>query len=380
MLFTYPALDEEERRVEAATAKIRTQLRHQVTVEPRRWTGLLARITRARALLASNAVEGIHVSDEDAIAAIDGEDPASTDRETWRAVVGYREAMDYILQRRQSPSFMITEDVLLAVHFMICKSNLAARPGQYRVGWACVRNTETGEVVHEGVDRDQLEPLVQAVLAYGNDEEVTSVLLRAAMTHLSLVMLHPFKDGNGRTARCIQTAVLANDGIVAPPFSSIEEYIGHNQQAYYDVLADVGGGGWNPKRNAKPWVRFCLTGHYRQAQTLLRRTREFERIYMELASIVESRGLPERMAMALLQAAFGGRVRNSSYRVSAEISNNLASRDLGELVRAGMLVPEGERRGRFYRPSSTVAHLRNRLRLPKVVDDPFRPETFSGAV
>ena len=376
MLFTYPALDEDERRVEAATAKIRTQLRHRVTAEPHRWTGLLARITRARALRASNAVEGIHVSDEDAIAAIDGEDPASADRETWRAVVGYREAMDYILQRRQSPSFMITEDVLLAVHFMICQSNLAARPGQYRVGWVCVRNTQTGEVVHEGVDRDRLEPLVQAVLAYANDEAVESVLLRAAMTHLNLVMLHPFKDGNGRTARCIQTAVLANDGIVAPPFSSIEEYIGQNHQAYYDVLAEVGGGGWNPRRNAKPWVRFCLTGHYRQAQTLLRRTRELERIYMELASIVEGRGLAERMAMALLQAAFGGRVRNSSYRVSAEISNNLASRDLGELVRAGLLVPEGERRGRFYRPSSTVLQLRDRLRLPRIVDDPFAPENL----
>lgn len=374
MLFTYHQLDDNEKRVEAATARIRADLRHYVVTAPRRWTGLLARMTRARALMASNSVEGINVSDEDAIAAIDGEDPASTDRETWRAVVGYREAMDYILQRRQSPSFTITEDVLLAVHFMICQSDLMSHPGQYRPGWVGVRNTKTGEVVHEGVDRDQLEPLIHELLDYVNHAEIDSVFLRAAMTHLNLVLLHPFTDGNGRVARCIQTAVLASDGIVAPPFSSIEEYIGHNQQDYYSVLAEVGGGAWNPRRNAKPWVRFCLAGHYRQAQTLLRRTRELERVYAELMNLVESRGFPERTAMALLQAAFGSKVRNSSYRVSADVSNNLASRDLKMLVDSNLLVSEGEKRGRFYKASPTVAEIRRRLRLRKQVDDPFAPD------
>ena len=371
MLFTYRAPDDAEKRVEDATARLRHDLRQYVVTEPRRWTGLLARMTRARALVGSNSVEGIDVSDEDAIAAIDGEDPANTDRDTWRAVVGYREAMDYILQRHQSPSFAISEEMLLAVHFMICQSDSRARPGQYRPGWVGVRDARTGEVVHEGVDRDQLEPLIHELLNYVNDAEVESVFLQAAMTHLNLAMLHPFTDGNGRTARCIHTAVLASDGIIAPPFSSIEEYIGHNQQKYYEVLAEVGGGGWHPLRNAKPWVRFCLGGHYRQAQTLLRRMRELERVYAEMTELVQVNGLPERSAMALLQAAVGSRVRNSSYRISADISKNLASRDLKALVDADLLVPEGEKRGRFYTASRGVAEIRHRLRLPGSIDDPF---------
>ena len=371
MLFTYRTLDDEEKRVEEATARLRADLRRYVATEPRRWTGLLARMTRARALAGSNSIEGINVSEDDAIAAIDREDPANTDRDTWQAVVGYREAMDYILQRRQSSSFMISEDVLLAVHFMICQSDLQANPGQYRPGWVGVRNTRTGELVHEGVDRDQLEFLIHELLNYVNNEQVDSVFLRAAMTHLNLAMLHPFTDGNGRTARCIHTAVLASDGIVAPTFSSIEEYIGHNQQKYYDVLSEVGGGSWQPARDAKPWIRFCLTGHYVQAQTLLHRMRELERLYAELSDLVIARGLPDRMALALIQAAFGTRVRNSSYRVSADVSKNLASRDLKVLVDIGLLVPEGERRGRFYSAAPIVAKIRQKLRLPKKVDDPF---------
>src|SRR5687767_8009543 len=57
----------------------------------------------------------------------------------------------------------------------------------------------------------------------------------------------------------LQTLVLARGQIVAPVFSSIEEYLGRNTQAYYDVLAEVGQGAWNPERDARPWLRFCLT-------------------------------------------------------------------------------------------------------------------------
>jgi Fic family protein len=164
---------------------------------------------------------------------------------------------------------------------------------------------------------------------------------------------------------------LASDGIVAPIFSSIEEYIGHNQQAYYDVLAQVGGGGWNPRRSSKPWIRFCLTGHYRQTQALLRRTGEFERVYDELSRLVLGKGLPERAAMALVQAVFGPRVRNASYRASADISSNLASRDLKALADAGLLVAEGEKRGRDYVAAPAILAIRARFRLARGADDPF---------
>ena len=76
--------------------------------------------------------------------------------------------------------------------------------------------------------------------------------------------------------------------------------------------------------------------------------------------------------MALVQAAFG-RVRNSSYRVSADVSNNLASRDLKILADAGLLIPDGEKRGRFYVAGPRVAEIRRRFRLPRAVDDPFAP-------
>jgi Fic family protein len=135
-----------------------------------------------------------------------------------------------------------------------------------------VRNSETGKIVHQGVDRGRLDYVLSEIIESLNGASQLPTIVRAAMAHLNLVLAHPFSDGNGRTARCIQTALLAKDGIVAPEFSSLEEYIRKNRAAYYAVLSEVGGGAWAPQRDAHPWVRFCLTAHYRQAKTLLRRS------------------------------------------------------------------------------------------------------------
>lgn len=371
MLYAVPQLDQEEEKVIRRIEAARQLLRHNLS-NPRRWTGLIARITRARAIRASNSIEGIHVSLEDAIAAVDGEEPTKADRETWLAVVGYRHAMDFILQRCRDPQFRFSLDLVLALHFMITQHDLKANPGNLRPGWIGVRNTETGELVHEGADRDFIERLLEEYITFLNSDPKTHVMVKAAMAHLNLVMIHPFSDGNGRVARCIQTAILANEGIVSPEFSSIEEYTGKNVNVYYNVLAETGGGGWNPKRDARPWMRFCLTAHYRQAQTLLRRLRETERIADELSQLIKQRELSERLVFALIEAAFGYRVRNSSYRVSADISRNLASRDLKLLVDAGLLIREGERRGSEYKASLEIQELREKHRFPKTIPDPFQ--------
>jgi Fic family protein len=371
MLYTYTELDEIERRVLDRIDEMQRDLRHWVVQNPRRWTGVLARMTRARALRASNSIEDINVSQEDAVAAVDGEDPAETDRQTWRAVTGYQQAMTYILQRCRDHDFQFSVDAILAIHFMISQSDLEANPGNFRRGWVGVRNTRTNEVVHEGVERERLESLMKELVDFLNAQPQTHLIIKAALAHLNLTLLHPFSDGNGRTARCLQTAVLANEGIAAQTYSSIEEYIGRNQAEYYDVLAATGGGGFNPERDCKPWIRYCLTGHYRQLQTLLRRSFEYGVVYVELEKLVKEKGLPNRTALGLLEGAFGTRIRNASYRVSTDVSHNLASRDLKQLVDAGLLEAKGEKRGRHYIAAAPVREIHERNRRPKGVDDPF---------
>ncbi|MGH3870317.1 MAG: Fic family protein [Pseudonocardiaceae bacterium] len=90
-----------------------------------------------------------------------------------------------------------------------------------------------------------------------------SLIIKAGMAHLNLVMIHPFRDGNGRMSRCLQSLVLARGGLVSPVFMSVEEYLGRNTQSYYHVLREVGGGAWQPDRDVRPWIRYMLTAHLR---------------------------------------------------------------------------------------------------------------------
>lgn len=87
------------------------------------------------------------------------------------------------------------------------------------------------------------------------------VVVRAAMAHLHVVSIHPFPDGNGRISRIVQSLVLAREGLLAPEFGSIEEYLGHHIQQYYGVLRQVQAGSYQPERDAAAWVRFCVTAH-----------------------------------------------------------------------------------------------------------------------
>lgn len=372
MLFRPPALRKRESEVVLEIEKLRSGLGYALR-QPRRWFGLLRRNTFARALQGSNSIEGYNVTIDDAVAAVEGGEPIDPKDKAWLAVSGYRTAMTFVLQKAEDPSFSFSPELLKSLHFMMIGHDMSKNPGLWRPGAIFVREEKTGEQVYEGPPVEMLTDLIDEFLADLNvpREVKTPDVIRAAMAHLNLVMIHPFSDGNGRMARCVQTLVLARSGVAHPLFSSIEEYLGRNTQAYYDVLALVGNGGWHPERDTRPWIRFCLTAHYWQARTFLRRTREIQKLFDEIEMLVERLGMPARTTLALADAAMGYKIRNPTYRAAAEISSAVAGRDLLALAKEGLLVPRGEKRGRYYLAAPSILEIRRKIAEPKSVEDPL---------
>lgn len=376
MLYTIEnGLDTQEREVIGLIEEVRKTLNYALS-SPGRWFGLLRRSTLAKAIQGSNSIEGYNVSAEDALAAVDGLGPIAATGMDWAAVTGYRKAMTYVLQLANDPHFSFNEGFLRSLHFMMLDYDLSRNPGRWRPGPIFVRDEQKGITVYDGPDAPQVPSLIAELIKSLNNRNDLPVMIRAALGHLNLVMIHPFSDGNGRMARCLQTLILAREGILAPQFSSIEEYLGKNTQEYYAVLAETGQGEWNPQNNPKPWLRFCLTAHYRQAMTLLRRSKETARIWDQLEVETKNRGLSERCIPSLMDAAYGYTVRNSSYRAHTDISELSASRDLKQLVVSGLLEAHGDRRGRTYRPAPTLRAIRDAAREPKRRDDPFAGGTL----
>lgn len=358
MLFTPPQLAERDLRVLAEIEDLRSRLRFHLR-EPRRWKGQLRRNLRARAIRGSNSIEGYDVSLDDAVALLEDEEALDADKRTVLEIVGYRNALTYVQELADDEHVTLDESLLRSMHFMMLGHDLGKSPGRYGRGQIYVYDEEKERQVYEGPDEAAVPQLMRELVT--GLTGTGPVFVRAAMAHLNLVMIHPFRDGNGRMARALQTLILARERILTPEFSSIEEWLGRNTAAYYEVLAETGGGGWHPERSTCAWVRFNLTAHHMQAQTVLRRVDDANRMYVALEALAEHRKLPERVANVLYPAAFGLRVRRPVYEKDAVIEPGTAGRDLRMLVDAGLVEARGETRGRYYVGTPELQRIRHQV-------------------
>ena len=372
MLFETPTLASAEERVVETLDELWDDLRYQLA-QPRRWHGSLRRNLFARNVQASNSIEGHNVSVEDAAALLRGDDAPEASEEDAAAVRSYGDAMTYVISSPDDPGFEYSEALVKSLHFMMMKHDLQAMPGRFRPGAVFVWSQATQDVVYEGPDADEVSKLVIELANRLNDGSGhASHWIEASMAHLNLVMIHPFKDGNGRMARALHTLVLARAKLQSPVFLSIEEYLGRNTPAYYEVLGDVGGGSWNPENDARPWLRFTLTAHYRQAVTLQRRIEEADALWSAIDEERSNRGLHERAMGVLYNAAYGYQVRRRDHMRYADTSERVATSDLGKMVDASLLEAHGERRGRWYGASPVLLEVRERTRKSREpVADPF---------
>ena len=351
-----------------------TQLRSDLSAflrVPRQWQGGLRRSSQAKAIQGSNSIEGYTVTDADAAAAVLDDEPLTADERTWREIQAHRQLMTFILAMAPQPMFRPDTQTLRTMHFMLLNHDLSKTPGRYRTGAIYVQN-DRGDNVYEGPDAALVPDLMESLAEELTRAPEVSTLVAAAMAHLNLVMIHPFRDGNGRMARAVQTMVLAKDDILEPTFSSIEEWLGHNTEDYYRVLAVTGAGGWHPARSTRLWVKFNLRAHHMQAQTVRRRFEDAERTLTQLHALVDQRGLPERAIDALHLVTLGFRVSRPTYVEITGVEQRTATRDLLDLAAADLLDAHGQTRGRYYTSGPDLRVLVQELRTARrPVDDPY---------
>jgi Fic family protein len=381
VIYETPALNTEDTAVLAEIHAMRRDLAAVLRV-PRRWQGGLRRTMLARAIRGSNSIEGYVVDEDDAAAALDDEAPLSADQRTFAEIRGYRQALGYVLQMATDAHFVFDTSGLRGMHYMMLAHDLSKSPGQYRTGPIFVHDERTDQRVYEGPAATAVPGLMEELARRLRDDLESDPIVRAAMAHLNLAMIHPFRDGNGRMARALQTLVLSREAIVEPAFSSIEEWLGHNTDDYYRVLLVTGKGAWHPENDAGHWVSFNLRAHHMQAQTVAQRFDEASAIWQELDRLTAEHHLPERVTGLLYEAVLGYRLRRGGYVKMSGIEERTASRDLSQLVDTGFLHGIGERRGRYYTAGPVLDNVRTRCRetrRPLVDPYPEMPATLLSA-
>jgi Fic family protein len=321
-----------------------------------RGMGSLRREVRARSIEGSTSIEGFSVSPQEALALVDGRDVGDRDREDRQAVACYARAMDHAGTMAVDPSFRWFDRVILDLHFDACYFQRDKDPGLWRTGPIGVTAADES-LEYEGPDGEHVVALMDEVLDWlaGGDLEV-DVVVRAAMAHLHVVSVHPFRDGNGPIARIVQSLVLAREGLAAPEFFSIEEYLGSHTQEYYAALREAQRGGYRPERDASGWVSFCVDAHLAQARQRLAQIEAAAARWARLEGLVEGRYWPERLVIALEQSLVGGTERGR-YGEEAEVSPATASADFRRLLDAGLVEQRGRGRSSRYVASPRLREL-----------------------
>ena len=191
--------------------------------------------TKKRSSYASNKIEGNPLTYEQAETAINSNNrhflkPEQEIRNYYLAL----EFLDKKLEKRESLSIKL----ILEVQRIICEGESdekiclrkAMPPGFLFAVW-----NDDGTPAYIPPEWNEVPSLLEDLISYINTS-IDHPLIKAAVIHYELVTIHPFEDGNGRTARIISSYYLSLNGYGFKNIGSLEEYMAYDINEYYDSI------------------------------------------------------------------------------------------------------------------------------------------------
>ena len=212
---------------------------------------------------------------------------------------------------------------------------------KYRSGEMQVVSGAMGkEKVHyEAPKPERLAEEMERFISWVNAESEVDEVVKAAITHLWFVTIHPFDDGNGRIARALTDMMLARSERTSKRFYSMSAEIKLMRSEYYEVLERTQRGDGDITEWLL-WFLRCfdaaLDSTEENLSAVLARARYWEHFAKE--EINER----QRKIINLQFDGFFGKLTSSKWAKIAKCSSDTALNDIKDLLGKGMLVKNGE--------------------------------------
>lgn len=134
-------------------------------------------------------------------------------------------------------SLPLTEDIIKRLHALVEKG-VRAKPSPYRDGQNVIRDSVSGGIVYLPPEAKDVPTFMAAMVEWANmaEKDGIPIPIIAALVHYQFVTVHPYYDGNGRTARLLATFILHRGGYGLNGFFSLEEHHARDLDAYYQAL------------------------------------------------------------------------------------------------------------------------------------------------
>ncbi len=301
-----------------------------------------------------NPLDPAQVEEVLAGAAVDA-DPAHI-----REVGNYNRALDLAREAALRPDFTWSHEIIHLINATVMDGLPRDTHGNYR---------GPGEDVFVGVFTGPSPFLVQTLMdelvAWLRRPSRTPALVRSALLHLNMIAIHPFSDGNGRTARILAAMELILDGVRSPELISIEAYLRRHRDEYVDALRTTLGHSYDPDNHpVTDWLDYYTRISLDRLEA---RNRILDALPTDvgiLVSALADAGEPIEWAVTLLAASVS-RMRTVALARLTGRSTPAARAELGRMRQAGWLEPRGATRGRWYAPSERLNAIR--LHVPELM-------------
>ena len=290
---------------------------------------------------ATTAIEGHEVPEETVHSLINrGKSPTNDDEAAnVNAAVAY-EFVDHLSEEPQM-DIPLNEFVIRELNRLFMKGAPALHtPGAYRKGQNTAGNAYTTP------NAGDVPALMRDLSNWMSVGHEIHPVVKAALTHIQFVAIHPFWDGNGRTARALLTLMLQRQKPIK--YLSIEKVFQGDRDGYFTAIERTLGPKWPETYDATPWIEYVVGKVFTGIEEVVNRFASIQQILDELKSTLFAAGLKERQVDGLWFAGNTGWITRADYIEITGVSGQTASRDLRSLVQLGILSPHGKTRDRVY--------------------------------
>lgn len=325
-----------------------------------RWTNLsLWPAARNATVAGSTAIEGNPLTPAQVGEVLTGGQVEAA-RADVREVLNYNAALDLANRAALRPDFEWSTELFRRLNATVMRDLDEDERGEYRRGPVTVGG------IYYPPEWEHLPDLMTELVGWLRSPAETHPLILAGLAHLNVVSIHPWLDGNGRTARVAGSLMLMRCGIGAPELLSVESEMRASRDLYFEVLQETHGPTYQPsEHSATPWLeyfaRICVDRLDDRRRVLLALPEDIGLLSMHLS---QQRGATTEWAAVLLGARMTP-IRTSRVAQGLGLSAARARAMLSAMAANGWLVPIGERRGRRYGPGERLLQLE--LRTPELM-------------
>lgn len=262
----------------------------------------------------------------------------SPQNKSQQMIVNNYNTIQYIVEHKDEP---LTEELLLTIHRLMTEKTLdnPEDAGHFRTNDnVVVADMVEGDVIYTPPSFQEIPEFVESLCDFFNNDNPRTFIhpiIRGIIVHFMLAFMHPFVDGNGRTARALFYWYMLKEGYKLTEYMSISRVIAKSKSSYEKAFRYVENDG-NDMGYFVAYNLGALEKSFHQLRDYIQRKRREKRA---ASSFMMAGNINQRQALVLqrLKEEPDTIFTVKDVQDQFSVSSMTARKDLSDLVQQGYL-------------------------------------------